>query len=198
MSISAFIRKKELRAKFKLEADRVDVSPATWAPAWVELSDRLKANAGTWAAFCPLKDEPPILELVKATPFIDWVFPVISGSEPSADESGKVQADNRGMSFWRLGPSGFRRGRFTDEPGADATYVAAEKIKGLLIPALAFDGRGYRLGRGGGYYDRYLSELRALRIGVIPSSRILPEVPHEDFDQPVDFLASEKGLLQVR
>lgn len=73
----------------------------------------------------------------------------------------------------------------------------------LLIPGLAFDRAGYRLGRGGGHYDRALAQMRAalprpaggaLAVGVAPAWRILDELPRAAHDARLDLLLSENGL----
>lgn len=68
----------------------------------------------------------------------------------------------------------------------------------LLIPGLAFDKSGGRLGRGGGYFDRYLANYTGLRVGLCFECQILPEpVPHTVHDQQVHFLITEKNLLDT-
>ena len=66
----------------------------------------------------------------------------------------------------------------------------------LLVPMLAFDRQGYRLGYGGGYYDRTLLALRALKpviaIGVAYAAQEVAEVPREPFDQRLDYVMTEK------
>lgn len=69
----------------------------------------------------------------------------------------------------------------------------------LLVPLLAFDRRGGRLGYGGGYYDRSLAELRAGRlvraVGVAYSAQEVGRVPTVPTDAPLDFVATEAGVL---
>jgi 5-formyltetrahydrofolate cyclo-ligase len=69
----------------------------------------------------------------------------------------------------------------------------------LLVPMLAFDARGYRLGYGGGFYDRTLIKLRALKpivaIGVAYSGQEVAEVPRADHDQPLDYIMTEKATF---
>ena len=71
----------------------------------------------------------------------------------------------------------------------------------LIIPMLAFDRKGYRLGYGGGFYDRTLEKLRAFKkviaIGVAYSAQELPDVPHGSHDQPLDFVLTEKELIEI-
>ncbi len=70
----------------------------------------------------------------------------------------------------------------------------------LLVPMLAFDLAGYRLGYGGGFYDRTLEKLRAMKpvvaIGVAYSAQQVDAVVHGDHDQPLDWILTEKGPLK--
>lgn len=67
----------------------------------------------------------------------------------------------------------------------------------LMVPMLAFDRKGYRLGYGGGFYDRTLGLLRkkknVVAIGVAYAAQEVDSVPHGDHDQPLDFVMTEKG-----
>jgi 5-formyltetrahydrofolate cyclo-ligase len=72
----------------------------------------------------------------------------------------------------------------------------------LLVPLLAFDVRGYRLGYGGGFYDRTIAELRALKpvtaIGVAFDEQRFDAVPHVDYDQPLDWVLTPSGPTRCR
>lgn len=68
----------------------------------------------------------------------------------------------------------------------------------VLVPLLAFDGKGRRLGYGGGYYDRTLEELRSaghgvLAVGVAFSAQEAQDLPEEEFDARLDWVVTEKG-----
>lgn len=69
----------------------------------------------------------------------------------------------------------------------------------LLLPMLAFDRRGYRLGYGGGYYDRTLELLRqtsaVTAIGTAFAGQEVDEVPRGPHDQPLDWILTEAGAL---
>jgi 5-formyltetrahydrofolate cyclo-ligase len=71
----------------------------------------------------------------------------------------------------------------------------------LLVPMLAFDRQGYRLGYGGGFYDRTLERLRALKpvtaIGVAFAAQEVAEVMRGAHDQPLDFILTERGAIRV-
>ncbi len=86
------------------------------------------------------------------------------------------------------------------EPSADARKLDLEDVDArnkclCVIPALAFDKRGYRLGYGKGYYDRYLSRFDCVRAGVIYSELLTEKVPNGRFDLKVDFIVSERGVV---
>jgi 5-formyltetrahydrofolate cyclo-ligase len=70
----------------------------------------------------------------------------------------------------------------------------------LIVPLVAFDARGYRLGYGGGFYDRTLEGLRAKRptlaVGFAFADQELLEVPIEDTDQKLDVIVTENGVLR--
>jgi 5-formyltetrahydrofolate cyclo-ligase len=69
----------------------------------------------------------------------------------------------------------------------------------LLVPMMAFDRYGFRLGYGGGFYDRTLQELRAKKsivaIGVAYAAQEVDSVPHDAHDQPLDYVLTEKGCF---
>ncbi len=72
----------------------------------------------------------------------------------------------------------------------------------LIVPLLAFDRRGYRLGYGGGYYDRTLEGLRecgpVTAIGFAFAAQEVPEVPIEPTDQRLDLIVTEAGVIVPR
>lgn len=75
--------------------------------------------------------------------------------------------------------------------------IEPNEIDVVLVPGVAFDHHGYRVGYGGGFYDRFLTRVRkdAKRIAIGFSLQILDQVPRESFDLPVEMIISEKGLL---
>jgi 5-formyltetrahydrofolate cyclo-ligase len=72
--------------------------------------------------------------------------------------------------------------------------------KVVIVPLLAFDASGYRLGYGGGFYDRTLEGLRArgpvLAVGFAFAAQEVPEVPIDGTDQRLDFMVTELGVRQ--
>jgi 5-formyltetrahydrofolate cyclo-ligase len=85
------------------------------------------------------------------------------------------------------------------EPSADTPPVALADIDMLLMPGLAFDRKGNRLGYGAGYYDRLLagnSTRRPLRVAAAFDCQLVDALPAGPADQPVHLLVTESQLLQ--
>lgn len=83
----------------------------------------------------------------------------------------------------------------------DIPYATSPEVEPdvLIVPLLAFDSKGYRLGYGGGFYDRTLKKLRAkkkiIAIGAAYAAQEVEHVPHADHDQPLDFVMTERGVF---
>ena len=80
------------------------------------------------------------------------------------------------------------------------TVVAPAEIDLLLVPGLAFSRAGGRLGRGGGFYDRFLSEVhpRAVKLGVCFHVQLFPELPLEAHDCAMDQIVTEAEVIRCR
>ena len=68
----------------------------------------------------------------------------------------------------------------------------------LLVPLLAFDGRGHRLGHGGGFYDRTLAALKVPAIGIAYAGQEVDSIPHETHDRTLDMVLTEQGIRRFR
>jgi 5-formyltetrahydrofolate cyclo-ligase len=64
----------------------------------------------------------------------------------------------------------------------------------LLVPLLAFDPAGYRLGYGGGFYDRTLALLNVPAIGIAYAGQEISSIPHEPHDRTLDMVLTEQGI----
>lgn len=84
------------------------------------------------------------------------------------------------------------------QPPADAPEEALATVDAVLLPALAYDVRGVRLGYGGGFYDRLLPDFGGLVVGVVWSALVVPELPSEVHDCRAGWLATEEGVARVQ
>ncbi|MCK5113298.1 MAG: 5-formyltetrahydrofolate cyclo-ligase [Phycisphaerae bacterium] len=76
--------------------------------------------------------------------------------------------------------------------------LSVDQIDLVIVPGLAFDRNRNRLGRGGGFYDRFLADksLRAKTVGIAFDVQIVPEVPVHDNDKPVDRVVTDKEIIE--
>lgn len=79
--------------------------------------------------------------------------------------------------------------------GARSAFLSEMDL--LIIPGLAFDRKGYRLGRGKSFYDRTLKNFFGQRLGLAYSFQIFDELPREAWDQKINWLVSEEEWIQV-
>ena len=83
------------------------------------------------------------------------------------------------------------------EPGEDCPLLEREGIDLVLVPALCYDRRGFRLGFGGGYYDRWLEDFSGFRAGLCRGAVLQERVPTGAHDARVDLLLTEGESLSL-
>jgi len=83
------------------------------------------------------------------------------------------------------------------EPSSKCKTCNVEKIDTWLIPGVAFDHTGVRLGRGGGVYDRLLRKANGLKIGVLFNTQCNKSLPSEKHDIKMDMLITENRVMTV-
>lgn len=84
------------------------------------------------------------------------------------------------------------------EPNPNPANLYKESEGGLcIVPAFSYDWRGFRLGYGKGYYDRFLSRFEGNMVGICYSECVQRSLPHGRFDRPVELLVTEKYLRRT-
>lgn len=78
------------------------------------------------------------------------------------------------------------------QPTPDAPLVTPGKDDLVIVPGLCFDESFHRLGRGGGYYDRFLSSCPSFKVGLCREALLMKAIPAEAHDERVDCLVTEK------
>lgn len=141
-------------------------------------------------AFCwPVNNEPDLRPLLE-----EWT---IQGREGFAALLPIVVEENRPLAF-RAWVPGIRLP--LDRYGIPAPSAGDFLIpQVLLVPLLGFDARGYRIGYGGGYFDRTLASLqpRPFSVGVGFELSRLESIEPEDHDQPLDAMVTEVGVFRA-
>ena len=89
-------------------------------------------------------------------------------------------------------------GSFHIEEPTGADTVDPSEIEVIVVPAVAYDRRGNRLGRGKGFYDRLLAEAKATKIGVGYEFLLMDELPAEEHDVPMDIIITQNTTIVIR
>lgn len=131
-------------------------------------------NARVVALFSPLGYEPDVWPLVESlSGVVSVVLPRVEGDV---------------MNFYSYDRNSMAIGSFGINEPCGGLPVAPCEIDAVVVPGLAFTECGARMGRGKGYYDKYMShsDFSALKIGVCYSEQLVPEIPVEKHDIMMD------------
>jgi 5-formyltetrahydrofolate cyclo-ligase len=169
---------RRVRATLDLVADSEAVVDAL--VAWEPLRE-----ARTVLLYLPLPDEVDVTGLQERVAELTYVAtrtPAHGGTLSIHQLTGPLEGH----------PYGFL------QPSAAAPTVAPSTVDVWLLPGLAFDRHGTRLGRGGGYFDELTGRAPgSTLVGVGPAACVVDQLPHEPHDRPVQFLVTEDGMITI-
>ncbi|NJK66805.1 MAG: 5-formyltetrahydrofolate cyclo-ligase [Microcoleus sp. SU_5_3] len=163
--------------------------------AWKEKSDRicnhlqhssLFTQAKTVLSYISFRQEPDLNPLFTTSQ--KWGFPRCVGKELS-------------WHIWQPGDTLHTGAYGILEPQPDAPKIEHSEVDLILVPAVGCDFCGYRLGYGGGFYDRMLSKAEwksKSTIGIIFEFAFVAEVPVESWDKPLHGICTESGLELIQ
>jgi 5-formyltetrahydrofolate cyclo-ligase len=141
------------------------------------------SSADTVLTYLAFRNEIDLSALLEALRHTHWVIPRIAG---------------RRLALHQYDPERLVRHRFGMlEPDPSLPTVDPKEIDLVLVPGTAFDCRGGRVGFGGGYYDRLLPTMRAIRVGVTYEPCLLAEVPCDAYDQRMDWIVTPEKIIHV-
>ncbi|MFC7320884.1 5-formyltetrahydrofolate cyclo-ligase [Halobacillus campisalis] len=84
------------------------------------------------------------------------------------------------------------------EPSPELTVpVSKDDIQLVIVPGLIYDRKGFRIGYGGGFYDRFLKDYNGVSLSILAKKQLVDEVPTESYDVPVHYLITENGLTDI-
>ena len=159
------------------------------------ISDVVVAGLTSWL---PLTEASSVLIYLPIADEIDLV-PLTQSLETITFSTTRTPERGGTLTVHELGgPLEVHRFGFL-QPHASAPTVAPTELSVLLLPGLAFDLWGVRLGRGAGYYDELLTRVApgAVIVGVTPIACVVDELPRESHDKLVSHLATEEGIIAV-
>jgi 5-formyltetrahydrofolate cyclo-ligase len=135
--------------------------------------------------YLPMKAEVDLRPLLAAHPEKTWAVP-------------RILEASHGMVFHPYDPARLVRHPFgMDEPAADLPVIPDSTLQLCLVPGLAYDRQGWRLGYGGGYYDRFLQHFPGPSLGVTFAALLLESLPHGEWDVPMRGIVTENGLVEI-
>lgn len=76
--------------------------------------------------------------------------------------------------------------------------IPKNQIDIVVVPAVAYDRRGYRIGYGKGYYDRFLKDYKGLKIGLAYDFQVVDRIPYEKHDVPVDIVITPSEIINIK
>ena len=180
--------KTALRAKYR--AFRAAIPEDVRRTRDLALCERLMAcasyrHASTLLAYAPTGSEIDVTPLLRAA--------LAAGKRVALPRSyeGGVMHFHYVTSLSVLTP-----GRFgiREPPESNEIYTPGPTTL-CLVPGMVFDRHGYRIGYGGGYYDRFLRDFDGTAVGVVYRDLLLPSLPHGRYDLAVAALATEGGIV---
>jgi 5-formyltetrahydrofolate cyclo-ligase len=134
--------------------------------------------------YMPMRSEVDLTPLLGIPPHKNWVIP-------------RILPEGR-MVFQRYDPERLIRHPYGMlEPAPDLPIVVPGSIDLALVPGLAFDRHGWRLGYGGGFFDRFLRDFKGTSLGVTFEALLLDSLPHDAYDIPIMYVVTEMGLIVV-
>jgi len=116
-------------------------------------------------------------------PTVDWTRQEMTATEVTSFDDEAMDVDERGLRTPTAGRP-----------------IPAESIDVVVVPGLAFDTEGWRLGRGGGYYDKFLERIgkRTRLIGLGFDEQIVEQVPHDAHDIRMQTVVTDRRTTQTR
>lgn len=179
---STYLNKSDLRRAVLAELKLLTAKQKDDYSAKIQtkLTAKLSNQTGKWAAFQPMGSEPK-MQWAAISQNIQWCFPLVIGNTLLFKHSVKAFQKNH----W-----GF------DEP-TDGVVVSTHELAGLVIPGLAYDIAGTRLGRGQGYFDRALKNYTGFKIGVCFNLALRDQVFAEDHDLRCHSILTEIKTVEI-
>jgi 5-formyltetrahydrofolate cyclo-ligase len=135
-------------------------------------------------AYLPTKAEIDLRPLMEKYPHKSWVLPRI------------LPGDAHVMQFHPYDRARLVRHKFgMEEPDPCLPVILPGEIDLALIPGLAFDRMGWRLGYGGGYFDRFLKDFQGISLGVTFKELLFESLPSDSNDMRMNFVVAERELF---
>jgi 5-formyltetrahydrofolate cyclo-ligase len=174
----------------QLLAQRRSLPIPTWQQQSQKICDHLAEsdlikNAEMILGFISFRQEPDLMSLYQQFPQKTWGFP---------------RCVDQNLDWHQINPANFLEstqiGNFGIlEPIPTLPTIDLLSVDVILVPAIACDHQGYRLGYGGGFYDRFLLHQTGFTISVVFADFYFETLPQSEWDIPTKAVCSENGII---
>jgi 5-formyltetrahydrofolate cyclo-ligase len=176
--------KREVREHFRAVRESLspeEVAAASAAHCWRLAEWPLLQRARRVLTYIAFRNEIDLAPLLDLLPRAEWIAPRVVG---------------RRLVLHPYDPTRLVRHRYGMlEPPSDAPVIDPATLDVVLVPGVAYDRRGGRMGFGGGFYDGFLPTTPALRVGITYDVCLVDELPCDEHDQRMDWIATPTQLL---
>lgn len=182
--------KSEIRSHYKtkrMQMTKKEVAEKSLLASENFLSSEMYKNCKVLMLYMPLGNETDTTKIINRA-YADSkkvVFPV------TEKESGVITP------YYADEVSGFKKGAFNVNEPQNGTKVELCDIDVILVPGIAFDRKGARIGFGKGCYDRLLQNTDAVKVGFCYDFQVCDSIPADDHDVMMDFLVTEGYLWKI-
>ncbi|MEE3718335.1 5-formyltetrahydrofolate cyclo-ligase [Tumidithrix elongata RA019] len=192
--MEAVLQKKSLRRD--AIASRQAIPPDIWQRHSQSICQHLAQwqifqQAQVVLAYQSFCQEPDLSDLWQKFPDKIWGFPRCVGKDLVWHQVNIFELQASHEACMDIGSLGIK------EPCPQLPEIDLEQVDMIFVPAVACDRTGYRLGYGGGFYDRWLSDQTGDKVGIIFADYFLAQLPHEDWDVPMQAICTELGIFEV-
>ncbi len=190
MSEAIATLKQQLRRQCRQRRDAL--GEQTWRQASAAICDHIESwhlflRSQCILTYLPMRGEVDVTPLLTRYPDKLWLVPRIL-----PQENHRMALHVYDAQYLVRHPFGML------EPSADLPEVSPAEVQLVLTPGLAYDRRGWRLGYGGGYFDRFLQNFEGVSLGIVYAALFLKSLPHGKFDVPLDWVVTEDGIFSCQ
>ncbi len=187
-----FLHQNKSELRQELLRKRCSISLENWQAKSEEITQNLESfnlfrKAQTICSYFSFRGEPDLSRLSNHNLTKKWAFP---------------RCENKDLIWHSWTPKDeLKKGKYgIKEPDFNLPQITGQEIDLILVPALACDYSGYRLGYGAGYYDIMFSKKdwqNIPTIGIIFESFYLAQLPSDSWDRKLDYICTEKGIYTI-
>lgn len=182
------ISKEEIRRKNKekrSKISRAEVGQKSSAAAKVFILSEIYKDAKCIMLYSPLGNETDTSEIIESA-FCDGKKIVLPVTDQNSGQLTPVIVTKN---------TTFKKGAFSVSEPIGAEKAKTSEIDVVVVPGIAFDKKGNRIGFGKGCYDKLLYCMSAIKVGFCYDFQVLDEIPSDGHDIKMDYLITEKGLI---